>query len=337
MIWASFRLQRLQLLTLLGLLVVGTGVIALMRSAVVDELAARNLTACASLALDACTADPDAIKGFRQSWSTSFDVVRIAIICGPALIGLFIGAPLFARELEQGTHVLAFTQSVSRTRWMLHKLVIALVPALIVLAALQTAVWWFLETAGTLGPKMNGPFHPITFGIEHVSPTGYALFAFALGTFLGVVTRRTLVAMTAGLGAFVVARLALSGPVDRLAPTQRLESPGNELLSPDSNGFLVLAQGALDDAGRQIPVERVREITQGCKSGVGQAATSEAEGAELQEEFLACLADSGVAKHFADVVPAREAWQVHLVDAAVFGALAVVLLAGTAWALRRQS
>lgn len=286
-------------LTLLGLAVVGVAVIALMRSAMLDELAAKNLTACAALALDACTAEPDVIKDFAQSWSTSFDVARIVITCGPALIGVFLGAPLFARELEQGTHVLAFTQSVSRTRWMLNKLVIALVPALIALAALQTAVWWWLEAAGTLGPKMNRPFHPMTFGIEHVSPTGYALFAFALGTFLGVVTRRTLIAMTAGLGAFVV--------VDGLAPARRLESPGDELLSLDSNEFLVLAQGALDGAGREIPVERAREITQACKAAGGQTATTEAEGAELQEEFLACLPESGLAKRFADVVPASEA------------------------------
>ncbi len=152
---------------------------------------------------------------------------------------------------------------------MLNKLVIALVPALVVLAALQTAVWWWLEAAGTLGPKMNGPFHPMTFGIEHVSPTGCALFAFALGTFLGVVTRRTLIAMTVGLGAFVVS--------DGLVPTRRLESPGNELLSLDSNEFLVLAQGALDGAGREIPVERSREITQACKSGGGRRCAGRAE------------------------------------------------------------
>ena len=32
----------------------------------------------------------------------------------PALIGLFFGAPLIARELETGTFRLAWTQSVTR-------------------------------------------------------------------------------------------------------------------------------------------------------------------------------------------------------------------------------
>ncbi|ATE54781.1 hypothetical protein CNX65_17085 [Actinosynnema pretiosum] len=69
MIWASFRLQRLQLLTLLGLLVVGVAAIALMRSAMLDEFVAKNLTACAALALDACTAEPDVVKDLAHSTS----------------------------------------------------------------------------------------------------------------------------------------------------------------------------------------------------------------------------------------------------------------------------
>ena len=40
----------------------------------------------------------------------------------PALIGVFWGAPLVARELEAGTHRLAWTQSVTRTRWLAIKL-----------------------------------------------------------------------------------------------------------------------------------------------------------------------------------------------------------------------
>ena len=40
----------------------------------------------------------------------------------PALIGVFWGAPLVARELEAGTHRLVWTQSVTRTRWLATKL-----------------------------------------------------------------------------------------------------------------------------------------------------------------------------------------------------------------------
>jgi ABC-type transport system involved in multi-copper enzyme maturation permease subunit len=41
----------------------------------------------------------------------------------PALIGLFWGAPLVARDLEAGTHRLVWTPSVTRTRWLVVKLI----------------------------------------------------------------------------------------------------------------------------------------------------------------------------------------------------------------------
>ena len=44
------------------------------------------------------------------------------VAIAPALIGLFFGAPLIARELETGTFRLAWTQSVTRKRWLAAKL-----------------------------------------------------------------------------------------------------------------------------------------------------------------------------------------------------------------------
>ncbi len=40
----------------------------------------------------------------------------------PLIIGAFWGAPMIARELEAGTHRLAWNQSVARDRWLLAKL-----------------------------------------------------------------------------------------------------------------------------------------------------------------------------------------------------------------------
>ncbi|HUQ58564.1 ABC transporter permease [Lentzea sp.] len=329
MIWASWRQQRLHLITLLGVLVVGTGVIALLRSSMVGDLTSAGLTQCVAQG-DDCAVPGEVVKAFREAWGNPLDIGRLVITCAPALIGVFIGAPLFARELEQGTHVLAFTQSVSRTRWMFSKLAIALLPALVVLVALQSAVTWWISAAGQLGPRMNGPFNTLTFGIEHVSPVGYALFAFALGTFLGVVSRRTLVAMTAGLGAFVVVRFALSGLVDRLVPAQRLEVAPGEQLTVHEDGSLVIDYGWLDNAGQPVAEAKAGALVQACK-------TTPAGTPNTQEGYLACLPQSGLPQRFAVFVPPSQAWQVHLVDLAIFGGLALLLLAGTAWALRRQS
>jgi len=43
---------------------------------------------------------------------------RAQALATPALLGIFWGAPLIARELETGTCRLAWNQSVTRTRWL---------------------------------------------------------------------------------------------------------------------------------------------------------------------------------------------------------------------------
>ena len=47
-----------------------------------------------------------------------FHALEFLGIVAPALIGLFFGAPLIAREIETGTFRLAWTQSVTQGRWL---------------------------------------------------------------------------------------------------------------------------------------------------------------------------------------------------------------------------
>ncbi|MDX3659858.1 ABC transporter permease subunit [Streptomyces sp. ID05-26A] len=323
MIWASFRLQRTQLLTLLGVLVVGAGVITLLRTTMVDAITSAQLTQCVAQGGSACTSE--AQNAFLGDWSNLLQVARMLIIAVPILVGVFIGAPLFAQELENGTHVLAFTQSVSRTRWMLSKLVVALVPALIVVVVLQYLVWWWLTAAGTLGPRVNGSWNPINFGIDHVSPIAYTLFAFSLGAFLGVVSRRTLVGMTAAFGVFVAVRFVLAGQVNRFVPSERrVDGSG-----PAGDGLRV-GSGWLDAAGQEVPRDKYWPVTDACLKALPESSRG-------QEEFLACMREGGMAKAYSVVLPESSAWLAHLYDAAIFGGFAVLLLAGTLWALRRQA
>lgn len=322
MIWASFRLQRVQLLTLLGVLVVGAGVITLLRTSMVGAITSAQLTECAAQGGTACTSE--AQNAFLGDWSNLLQIARMVIIVLPILIGVLIGAPLFAQELENGTHVLAFTQSVSRTRWMLSKLLVALVPALVVVVVLQYLVWWWLTAAGTLGPRVNGAWNPINFGIDHVSPIAYTLFAFSLGAFIGVVSRRTLVAMTAAFGVFVAVRFALAGQVNRFVPSERrVDGPGQ------ADGLWV-GSGWLDAAGREVPRDRYWPVTDRCLGAPSEPQRG-------QEEFLACMREGGMAKPYTLVLPEGSAWLAHLYDAAIFGGFAVLLLAGTVWAVRRQA
>src|ERR1700734_2976292 len=49
----------------------------------------------------------------------------VLVVIAPAVIGMFWGAPLVASELEDGTFRLAWTQSVTRTRWLAVRLGVA--------------------------------------------------------------------------------------------------------------------------------------------------------------------------------------------------------------------
>jgi hypothetical protein len=55
----------------------------------------------------------------------SAHVLNIAVPAVAGLVGALWGAPLIAAELSAGTHRLAWTQSVTRTRWLLSKLLVA--------------------------------------------------------------------------------------------------------------------------------------------------------------------------------------------------------------------
>ena len=112
----------------------------------------------------------------------------------PGLIGVFVGAPLVARELESGTFRFAWTQGRSRVQWIVTKLVLlAIVLTALALAFSALFTWWY------------GPFDAITgrmapYGAYEISGLVFAartLFGFTLGVAAGLLIRRTVPAMAA--------------------------------------------------------------------------------------------------------------------------------------------
>ena len=77
--------------------------------------------------LDAFTAD--------QNLAT---ILATAFVLLPVLFGLFLGAPLLAREYETGTYRFTFTQGAGRNRWLVTK--IALLAAFTIATAAATTL-----------------------------------------------------------------------------------------------------------------------------------------------------------------------------------------------------
>lgn len=118
----------------------------------------------------------------------------------PALIGVFVGAPLLARELETGTFRFAWTQECGRRRWLLAKVVplAALVTA--GAGALSVLTWWYLQPF-VRAELISGIRSP-GFNVRGVDFAAWTLVAFAIAVFVGAVVKRVLPAIVVSLAAW---------------------------------------------------------------------------------------------------------------------------------------
>ena len=112
-----------------------------------------------------------------------------------------------AREFETGTFRLAWTQGVTRTRWLAVKLALGTLAAMVVTGLLSLMVTFWSSRIDEV--RMNS-FDPLVFSVRDIAPVAYAAFAFVLGFTAGLLTRRVLPAMAIALVGFVVTRLTIS-------------------------------------------------------------------------------------------------------------------------------
>ena len=146
-------------------------------------------------------------SGLRGSVYEFVFYIAIGLIyLGPALIGAFWGAPLVAREVETGTLRLAWSQSVSRSRWLIVKIAMLGLAGMAVTGLLSLMLYWWsqpaYEAAALARPDTGlsiSRLTPLLFGTNGVAPLGYAAFAFAVGLAAGVLIKRTLPAMAVTL------------------------------------------------------------------------------------------------------------------------------------------
>ncbi|WP_169989076.1 ABC transporter permease subunit [Microbispora sp. H10836] len=124
----------------------------------------------------------------------------------PVIIGMFWGAPLIARELELGTHRLVWNQSVTRRRWLIGRMAFVGVAAMVLTALVALLLTW---AASPYDHVASDRFGTVEFGARNIAPMGYAFLAFALGTIVGLLVRRTLPAMAITGVVFLVVQFAV--------------------------------------------------------------------------------------------------------------------------------
>jgi hypothetical protein len=220
---------------------------------------------------------------FLQNAQGSYGVVyllSIAIIMlAPAVIGLFWGAPLIARELESGTSALAWSQSITRTRWLAVKLGVGGLAAMALTEGLSLMqAWWAAPIGRAVGlgggsgnPIAMSQFNALVFVTHGITPLGYAAFGFVLGVTAGALIRRTVPAMAVTLAIFAAVQIAMPLWVrPSLFPARHTtvtigrditfnnDPQGNFRLTtgslPGQPGAWILSSGAVDAAGHPVSI-----------------------------------------------------------------------------------
>jgi hypothetical protein len=244
------------------------------------------------------------------------DLVDLTIVV-PLLFGLFWGAPLLAKEFEDGTHNLAWTQGVSRRHWLRVNLTWSLLAAAVWGAALTALVSWWRYPENALNARFDA------FDIQGIVPVAYALFAVALGIAVGSVIRRVLPSLAVTLGIFLGLR-ALIGVFLRphyMAPVTKL-FPLFGAAGPPS-GAWILDSGLAGPPGTSLA------------PGIGLApdhvpgpCTTALPGGK--EALSQCLSRHG----FHQIVtyqPDSRFWAFQGIEAGIFLVLAFALVGFTAW------
>jgi hypothetical protein len=349
-IWLAWRQFRTPAYIVLGALAV---------VAVVLGVTGPHLVHLYDTVVKTCKANNDC-GSVEASFSKRYRLLQglsTVLVVFPALLGVFWGAPLVAREMESGTFRLAWTQSVTRRRWFLTRVGLVSLAAMVATGLFSLMVTWW---SSPLDKVSDYPFG--TFDQRDIVPIGYALFAVTLGVCAGAVIRRSLPAIGATLVGFLgvglvvtdwvrprlASALRVTTPFELPSPTRQGPSIGggvnsadwavsNSIVNPqgrvvltDNNfGFRLLADGKTEFVGVGVCPNKIPPppaVGTGFSTHGGPAANG---------ALHKCVASF----HLRDIVtyqPVSRYWSFQWYELTIYVALAVVLGATSYWWVRRR-
>ena len=344
MIWLTWRQFRAQAVTAVAALAAFAVLLAATGPHLASMYAASGVIGCESHGCD------HAAGNFLGLVSGLYSVVFMlgvaGVILAPAVIGLFWGAPLIAREFETGTFRLAWTQSITRARWLASKLALPGLAAMAFTEGLSLMYGWWAApigqaarvTGGSNFPLGMGPFSLLAFDAHGVAPLGYAAFAFVLGVTAGVLIRHVLPAMAVTLAIFAVVQVAMPLAIrPNLFPpahtTQSLAAnfSGQQSMAPggeftfsldyiDSEpGAWIFSSGAVNAAGQPISVMPADCVNAARTTG----------------DPNQCMASHGI-RIAVTYQPTSRYWTIQWTETAIYLALALALAGYCFWRLNRR-
>ncbi len=322
MIWLTWRQHRVAIIAI--------AVVVAILGAIFIVTGQQMADAFQQMGVADCLAHPthpncgDIVGAFRDTYGAFIEASAWLSLL-PAFLGMLVGAPLVARELEHGTHRLVWTQSISAGRWLSIKLAILFAVTLAATGIMTVLMSWWHAAAWS---QLDGHMPPLMYDFEGIVPLAYSAFALALGIAAGVLMRRVVPAVAVALVGYLAVRLPMEFLLRaRFLPPLTYTQDILTVLAPTTTqtplrGAWNLGEGWIDGEGHQLTDSTVFHA---CDPRVG--------GTKM--DLFQCIHNHGWFA-FTTYQPADRFWPFQGIEAGILVALAVGLLALAIWWLRRR-
>lgn len=254
--WVALRHNRFLLLTMIGMMLAIGAAMLWHRVSLLHSYAAAGISDVnavrAQIAAGSHGGWAEAMRALERiddAYVSSFSALRIAMVLAPAACGCVLGALLFTRDFDRRSQVLTLTQSVGIRRWVLTKLVVALLPLTVGFGGLGLLLRW---TADTWGTTVWNPLKLHQLLVFGWAPAIIAVTTFCVGIGITGVLRSPIPALLVtgaiGVGLFV---LLVTGYTS-LVPSQKNVDPQLSQSIEAPVGALVVMPGFQDAAGNDV-------------------------------------------------------------------------------------
>jgi ABC-2 family transporter protein len=320
LVWVTWRQHRVALAGVTVLLG-GVGLYLLIMGLKIHSGYA-SVTSCRPAGSAACQLTRNLVTGdYYPTAQTMTGFLQVI----PVLVGVFVGGPVLARELQTGTFRFAWTQGCGRARWVIAKLALLAVTVTVAAEAFSLLFTWYFQPWFAQG--LDGGLAPQLFDLRGVDFAAWTLLAFALGVAAGALIRRTVPAMAAAIAAwtgiffatFMFLRKYYQAPL--VAGNAKASSPGF------ANNWS-WAQWYNGPNGKPVSQQTVENVM-----ARAPASVQNSKNPNVGSAYLA-------AHHYTQwwtYQPVSRYWHFQFIEGGWLLALSLILFAGTVWLVRAKA
>jgi hypothetical protein len=319
MIWVGWRQQRVETLIAAAMVVLLAGVAIPVGLHTASAYTHDGLAACAA------NANP-ALCGSSVSFLMRFNGLNLLFTWAtlvPALAALLLAAP-FVLDLDNGTYRLAWTQSITRRRWIVTKLGLSVVATVVTAGCLTVLAMW---TRAPLD-HLNGRMSPNVYDVEGIVPIADALFVLGVALALGVLWRRAVPALLVAFVVYVAGRSFMDSWL-----RQRLLTPAKTTWlanrsGPNLNQALVIDQFTSDKSGHRLASPAGHSV-RACIQSSGS----------LFSHTSQCVQPHALGAHVYTTAlyqPASRFWELQSVEFGIVAGIGMLLILAAAWWTHRR-